>query len=413
MGAAPRHCLVTLCAAGDTEVEDLLAVQRGICAVALATGCRVAGGDVSAIAGPLVIDISVIGAVAPGRALRRDGGRPGDSLLVTGRLGGAAAGLGILMGRLAAPPEADLRWRERQLRPRARLAEGLALAAAGVLCAGDLSDGLIVDVGRIIDASACGAELWLDSLPVDADLRGVLGAGWAEAAMGGGEDFGTGPGSRPRPGGGAAGGLAQGAGAAVRHRPAGRGAGHPPARGAGGHRGAAAAGPLPPLPGMTRAATRGGPWVLTASPAATQAVAARLGALLAPGDLVALDGPLGAGKTVFVRGLAAGRGVVPELVRSPTFVLHHVYGSPPLLHHVDLYRLGPGAAIALLDLDTLLESAPAAVEWGSYGDLAAWRPLRLTLDIDGDTARRIGAPDPGSASPRLAAAWRAAAEVGA
>ena len=163
---------------------------------------------------------------------------------------------------------------------------------------------------------------------------------------------------------------------------------------------------------MTGAATRGGPWVLTASPAATQAVAARLGARLAPGDLVVLDGPLGAGKTVFVRGLAAGRGLAPEVVRSPTFVLHHVYGSPPSLHHLDLYRLGPGAGIALLDLDTLLESAPAAVEWGSYADLAAWRPLRLTLDIEGDQARRIGAADPGTASPRLAAAWRVAEEAG-
>jgi thiamine-monophosphate kinase len=189
MGAAPRHCLVTLCAAAETQVEDLLAIQRGICAAAVAAGCRVAGGDVSAIAGPLVVDIAVIGAVVPGRALRRDGGRPGDSLLVTGRLGGAAAGLRILMGRLAAPPEAAALWRERQLRPRARLAEGLELAAAGVRCAGDLSDGLIVDVGRIVDASACGAEIWLDSLPVDAELKGALGAGWAEAALGGGEDF--------------------------------------------------------------------------------------------------------------------------------------------------------------------------------------------------------------------------------
>jgi thiamine-monophosphate kinase len=189
MGATPRHCLVTLCAAGETQVEDLLAIQGGICAAALAAGCRVAGGDVSAICGPLVIDLAVVGTVAPGQALRRDRGRPGDVLVVTGRLGGAAAGLQLLMGWATAPPDAAERWRSRQLRPRARIAEGVALAGGGVRCAGDLSDGLLVDVGRIIDASGCGAEIWLDSLPVDADLRPVLGAGWVAAALGGGEDF--------------------------------------------------------------------------------------------------------------------------------------------------------------------------------------------------------------------------------
>ena len=140
----------------------------------------------------------------------------------------------------------------------------------------------------------------------------------------------------------------------------------------------------------------------------TEAVAARLAAGLRPGDLIALDGPLGAGKTAFVRGLAFGLGLDPRVVKSPTFVLHHVYGSPPRLHHLDLYRLGPGAGIRLLDLDGLLESAPAAVEWAGYADLRPWRPLRLDLEIAGDQLRHIEARDPGDAPPRLVAAWRAA-----
>jgi tRNA threonylcarbamoyladenosine biosynthesis protein TsaE len=144
----------------------------------------------------------------------------------------------------------------------------------------------------------------------------------------------------------------------------------------------------------------------------TEAVAARLAAGLRPGDLVALDGPLGAGKTAFVRGLAGGLGVDPLLVRSPTFVLHHVYGAPPRLHHLDLYRLGPDAAIRLLDLDSLLESAPVAVEWAGCADLQPWRPLRLLLDIAGDQLRRIGALDPEQAPLRLLSAWRAAVAGG-
>jgi tRNA threonylcarbamoyladenosine biosynthesis protein TsaE len=152
----------------------------------------------------------------------------------------------------------------------------------------------------------------------------------------------------------------------------------------------------------------GGLSVTTANPGQTERVAARLGARLAAGDVVALDGPLGAGKTVFVRGLAAGRGVDPALVRSPTFVLHHVYGSPPRLHHLDLFRLGPGAGIDLLDLDTLLETAPVAVEWAGYADLAPWHPLRLGIELEGDSVRTIAPLDAALAPEGLLSAWREA-----
>jgi thiamine-monophosphate kinase len=189
MGAEPRLCLVTLCAPASAQVGDLLAIQEGLCAAAAAAGCRVAGGDVSAIRGPLVIDVVVVGTVDPDRALRRDRGRPGDLVVVTGSLGGATAGLRLLLEGWTLPPEGSERWLDRQLRPRARLAEGRALVELGVECAGDLSDGLIVDAGRILEASGCGAELWLESIPADPDLRTLLGEGWVEAALGGGEDF--------------------------------------------------------------------------------------------------------------------------------------------------------------------------------------------------------------------------------
>ena len=227
MGARPALCLVTLCAPGTSRIDDLLAIQEGIGAAASEAGCRVAGGDVSAIAGPLVIDVVVVGTVDPGRALRRDRGRPGDLLVVTGCLGGAAAGLRLLLdgrrelvppagghrhaaeGNGQGPPghghpshghahppaeddaaaDAEARWLGRQLRPRARLAEGQALVRLGVNCAGDLSDGLIVDVGRITDASGCAAEIWLESVPTEPGIRTLLGAAWVDAALGGGEVF--------------------------------------------------------------------------------------------------------------------------------------------------------------------------------------------------------------------------------
>lgn len=105
---------------------------------------------------------------------------------------------------------------------------------------------------------------------------------------------------------------------------------------------------------------------------ATAAAAARLGAALAVGDLVILSGPLGAGKTAFVRHLARALGVPAELpVTSPTFALVQDYpeAAPPLVH-ADLYRLlpetGPADAEALQELGLLEARQHAAllVEWG-------------------------------------------------
>ena len=188
MGATPAWCSATLCASSTTCFEDVLEIQRGLCAAASAAGCAVAGGDVSAIDGPLVVDVVVGGAVVPGAVLRRDAGRPGDAIVVTGWLGRAAAGLRLLLdgGELS---EQEQAWVDAQLSPVARIAEGLQLVSLGVRCGGDISDGLLVELERITDMSACGAEIWLDRLPVEAALVSDFGSAWPDLAVGGGEDF--------------------------------------------------------------------------------------------------------------------------------------------------------------------------------------------------------------------------------
>lgn len=192
MGAEPAWCTAALCAAGSTRLADVLEIQGGLLDALADAGCVLAGGDLSDIDGPLVIAVSVGGTLAPGRALRRDAGRVGDALVVTGALGRAAAGLRLLRGDAAAAQaetEVARRWIDAQVAPVARLAEGRALAERGVAAGGDLSDGLLADAAWLATSSGCGAELWLDAVPVDPELREVFGDSWVELALGGGEDF--------------------------------------------------------------------------------------------------------------------------------------------------------------------------------------------------------------------------------
>jgi tRNA threonylcarbamoyladenosine biosynthesis protein TsaE len=129
---------------------------------------------------------------------------------------------------------------------------------------------------------------------------------------------------------------------------------------------------------------------LTQSQEETQAVARSLAAQLKPGDVVLLSGELGAGKTAFVRGLAAGLGIDSEEVSSPTFTLVHEYrGGRLTLYHADLYRL-ERAATGELGLEEMgVADGVLAVEWPdrlTHGIAAA---LTVNIDIVDDTTRRI------------------------
>ncbi|MEV4459219.1 tRNA (adenosine(37)-N6)-threonylcarbamoyltransferase complex ATPase subunit type 1 TsaE [Microbispora sp. NPDC049633] len=98
----------------------------------------------------------------------------------------------------------------------------------------------------------------------------------------------------------------------------------------------------------------------------TRALGARLAALLGPGDLVVLSGPLGAGKTTLVQGVAEGLKVRGPIT-SPTFVIARVHPSlsgGPALVHADAYRLGGTLEVDDLDLDASLEESVTVVEWG-------------------------------------------------
>lgn len=143
------------------------------------------------------------------------------------------------------------------------------------------------------------------------------------------------------------------------------------------------------------------------SPVTTEEFGAALGAVLRRGDVLVLEGPLGAGKTCLVRGIVAGAGGSAAAVRSPTFVLHQPHrGTRITVHHIDLYRLGPGAAVDVLDLDTLLLSGAVVVEWGGFADLEPLHPSTVTIagGDDHDDHRVLRLEDP--CAEHLSDAWR-------
>ena len=127
----------------------------------------------------------------------------------------------------------------------------------------------------------------------------------------------------------------------------------------------------------------------------TFALGERVGARLAGGETLLLDGPLGTGKTVFVKGLAAGLGIDVDEVNSPSFTLVNRYdGGRLTLYHLDLYRLPQGAAAAhAVDLDELLadDCAVIVIEWAErMGNYRLPPPVwKISIAGDGEEPRRI------------------------
>jgi tRNA threonylcarbamoyladenosine biosynthesis protein TsaE len=97
---------------------------------------------------------------------------------------------------------------------------------------------------------------------------------------------------------------------------------------------------------------------------AMRAIGERIGGRLCAGQMLILNGPLGAGKTTLVQGIARGLGI-SDSITSPTFVISHMHRGPSaLLIHVDAYRLSNPRDLSALDLDDYLDEAVAVVEWG-------------------------------------------------
>lgn len=179
MAASPRYalCALTLSEGIDAPwVVELAGGMRECCdefALSLVGGNIARGPDVT-------IAVTVTGEVMPGRAVRRDGARPGDRLVVTGSLGGSAAGLRLASQRSWSDDERDAL--RRHMRPTPRVGEAGVLAAHGVRAMMDISDGLALDLSRLCSASGTGARVELEAIPVHP-------AATLDEALRGGEDY--------------------------------------------------------------------------------------------------------------------------------------------------------------------------------------------------------------------------------
>jgi thiamine-monophosphate kinase len=195
MGAEAGEAYVVLGAPSDLAEGEFDALLEGLLGLAAETGTTLAGGDLTR-APALTLAVTVVGhAGNEDELVPRSGAQPGDLLVLTGELGGAAAGRLLLdqpeLGNGLAESTAD-RLRNRQLDPLPRLRSGRALAAAGARAMIDLSDGLAGDARHVAEASGVALRVNAGSLPLAkgvAELAAASGQEPLQLAVSGGEDY--------------------------------------------------------------------------------------------------------------------------------------------------------------------------------------------------------------------------------
>ncbi len=195
MGAEPGEAYVAVGIPTDLDEDGSLELVDGIVALAAETGTALAGGDVTR-APALTLVVTVVGhAPTPERLVGRGGAKPGDALVLSGEIGGAAAGL-LLLGHpelgATVPASTAEHLQLRQLDPTPRLATGQALAGAGATAMIDLSDGLGGDAAHLAAASAVGLRIDAGTLPLAkglAEVAAAAGQDPLDLAASGGEDY--------------------------------------------------------------------------------------------------------------------------------------------------------------------------------------------------------------------------------
>lgn len=195
MGAKPLYSFLSVAMPAETEISWLAGFFRGWKKLSRQTGVFLLGGDTTSSPEKIIISVTVIG-IADEKNLRyRSSARPGDVVAVTGNLGDSEGGLRLLLsGREVGPfSRSEKLLIQRHFRPRPHLEEGQFLATKSeVRAMMDVSDGIDSDLRRIMEQSACGAEVYVEKLPVSMALKNCSQKySWPrdEIAAAGGEDY--------------------------------------------------------------------------------------------------------------------------------------------------------------------------------------------------------------------------------
>jgi thiamine-monophosphate kinase len=186
MGATPRWATLAL-ALPEVNNEWLEAFANGFFAIATEFGVELVGGDTTR--GPLNICVQILGETRPGMALRRDGTKVGDVVWISSQLGSAALALAHLQGKILLPKQIFEFCAKRLHDPSPRVALGLALQGIAH-SAIDLSDGLIGDLGHILQRSNVAATIRIDKIPFRPELQSYLAQPLGkQALLAGGDDY--------------------------------------------------------------------------------------------------------------------------------------------------------------------------------------------------------------------------------
>ena len=186
MGAQPKWATLALALPAANE-DWIAAFAAGFFACAEAFGVDLIGGDTTR--GPLCISVQIMGQVPAGQALRRDGAQLGDDIWVSGHLGDAALALNHLLSKHPLTDDELQQTLPALLQPQPRVALGLALRNVAH-SAIDVSDGLLADLGHILQASGLGAALRLEDVPRSAILQRHLSSpAVLDMLLAGGDDY--------------------------------------------------------------------------------------------------------------------------------------------------------------------------------------------------------------------------------
>ena len=342
--AVPQFALITLIAPEKTKVEWVERLYRGLSRAAKRFKVSIVGGEMSGTAGPVAISVSVVGFVERNRCVSRRGGKAGDDLFVTGRLGGALKQKHLQF----VPRIVESRWLTRNFPIHAMM---------------DLSDGLGADLPRLAKASRVGFAIEMENLPL---ARGAK----IDNAISEGEDyellFAISPRERNSPVAELAEKISEDCCSL------------------------ASAPSLDSQPETHQllpiVAT-----LISNSPAETEAVGRRLAEDAEVGSILALQGELGSGKTLFTKGFVAGMGS-NTAVFSPTFTIVHEYRNGRLpVYHFDFFRVESRQSLARLGLDDyFFGDGVSVIEWADrFPEFIPEQARWIRFEIKSENQRAI------------------------